>query len=140
MTRGELIARLEAASEGSRALDRAVALAAGVLFIDEDNRLYALDRDDGGRVYGGLGEDILIRPFTTSLDAIVALIERKLPGWSWGVSGALSPPCTGLLYEPAPTASGYRVKVRISASKPPLALCIALLRALAQHQGEAEHE
>lgn len=131
----DLIAKLEAAAEGSRALDRQVALAAGVLFLDDGNRLYALDRDDGGRVYGGLGEDILIRPFTTSLDAIVALIERKLPGK------------VGDLVHDARAAVSRDHALHIRFWKPDtdgsyttalaLALCIALLSAL-QLQGGSE--
>lgn len=132
MEHGELIARLEAASEGSLELDEAIAL-----------RFYPWLAPLPRSEYGGWHHptDGLIAPadpYTTSLDAIVALIERKLPGWSWGVSGALSPTCTGLLYEPAPTATGYRTKQRADGKTPAIALCIAFLRALrTQDQGDS---
>jgi hypothetical protein len=65
---------------------------------------------------------------TASLDRALALVEAKLPGWSWGVSGATKPLCDALLYEPS--MRGFKQKVKASAATPPLALLSALLSAL----------
>lgn len=58
--------------------------------------------------------------YTASLDAALALVEKKLPGWDWevhnnGLARLLSPEGNSI-YANAPT--------------PALALCLALLRAL----------
>lgn len=137
----QLIDLLETESEGGRELDREIMLLVGdarevdhCTFYGPDERVW----------YFGEYEHETDQPplpyLTSSLDAIVALIARKLPGWSWGVSGALSPTCTGLLYEPAPTATGYRTKRRADGKTPPLALCIAFLRALQAQQETSEDE
>ena len=59
MTRSDLIAKLEVESEGSRELDGAIMLAMGEGFTWPENT-----------------------HVTSSIDAIVALIERMLPSWS----------------------------------------------------------
>lgn len=84
-------------------------------------------------------------PVTTSLDAIVSLIEREMPGWDWSVhrhkqgaepslrdawAGLRAPPkgiVSGILHE----ANGYT---------PALALCIAFVKAkeaAKQNDGES---
>lgn len=73
----ELLAKCEAATEGSRELDAAIVAVV-----------------TGGRVAGG--QDVFpgmywtrgnscqsAPPITSSLDAIVRLIEQELPGWMW---------------------------------------------------------
>lgn len=140
----QLIERLEAASEGSRELDATMFRAIGAPLPDKFANLnLELTWGPDGSAYMPVGEmQVRYEPpaYTTSLDAIVALIERKLLGWSWGVSGALSPTCTGMLYEPAPTATGYRTKRRADGKTPALALCIAFLRALQAQQETSEDE
>ncbi|CAN7303833.1 hypothetical protein LJR164_001586 [Phenylobacterium sp. LjRoot164] len=138
MEHGELIARLEAASEGSRELDALLWIATdpkplgnikhwvhewapGWMLGDVEGFIYMRDHPTGA---GWPAPE-----FTTSLDAIVALIERKFPqaqrdtftrhgsnavrwwhGDGWEMSGAKTMP---------------------------LALCIALLTALrTQDQGD----
>ena len=128
----DLIAKLEAATEGSHELNRALGLAIGELHLDAKGDLYRIDRDDGGHTYGGSGDETIITPrWTTSLDAIVALIERKLPGWwvqylgqtqkGWATRIEQQGTSLGLFCSPTPA----------------LALCIALLSAL-QLQGGSE--
>jgi hypothetical protein len=91
----ELLERVKEATGPDREIDRAIALATGQLHEDHDcvldltgargTRLYRID-PDGGRVFGGLGDDILIRPYTASLDAALALVERVLPEHVWTLS------------------------------------------------------
>jgi len=73
--------------------------------------------------------------YTSSLDSALALVERVLPGWWWGVSGATKPACDALLYEPSP--GGFRQKIKASAKTPTLALLAATLRALIAQQSDA---
>lgn len=62
-------------------------------------------------------------PYTTSLDAIVALIERELPGWWWKATktGRADMELVG---------SMPFVSVGVNAKTPALALCAAFLSAL----------
>lgn len=63
---------------------------------------------------------------TASIDAAVALAERVLPGWVWGVSQHGD----ALLYRKSGNEDGYDLKIKEGKSKPPaIALCIAILRA-----------
>lgn len=129
---GDLIARLEAATEGNRELD--------CLIREWDDPRYT----SGRRVmyYGEpTGEHVSVDTggwsespaFTTSIDAAVALIERKLP----------SANCIGVESYPdddgATTWEAYVSRNRVNeghwmktgfAKTPALALCLALLRAL----------
>lgn len=81
----------------------------------------------------------LIRPFTdpihevptytSSLDAALALVERKLPGWGWQVHSKSDSPhndCFAFLGEDVADGPAYRAY----AKTPALALCLALLRAV----------
>lgn len=122
----QLIGRLEAASEGSRPLDWLIAEELG----DEAFRLKAAAWPPfapGSKIDKG------IPAYTTSIDAIVALIERKLPGWSWGVQsyhGDKDGPLGMLIYSNGvdyAEASGSR-------PTPALALSLALCRALQAQQ------
>lgn len=143
MEHGELIARLEAASEGSRELDRELMLLVGdarevdhCTFYGPDERVW---------YFGEYERETDLPPLpylTTSLDAIVALIERKLPGWTLARLGQNDDKTwhaelrEGYLtsYDRVATSS-YRPGSR--PASPALALCIALLRALrTQDQGD----
>lgn len=89
----DLIAKLEAANEGSRALDALIVAAfdhrpawlsksEGRLWADLNGPLPVVRWQEAGmkRGYGNPQAYGLAPEVTTSLDAIVALIERKLPG------------------------------------------------------------
>lgn len=65
----DLLTRLEAAKEGSRELDKLMWEFVSDIPYHEWTPLPPPPRP----------------AFTTSLDAITRLIERELPGWSWGV-------------------------------------------------------
>ena len=115
----ELISRLEAASEGSRELDILIARAVGGTLVD--------GRFERSASWGNVVQA------TTSLDAITALTEEKLPGWrksleeywrhddpeqgrgGWEVS----------LFEPARAVNVYAAHADEC-----LARCIALLKAI----------
>jgi len=116
---GELIERLEAAEAGSRELDLAVTHVTGGTFAYTDRR-----SDDGtwSKV------DIACPAYTTSLDAIIALIGEKLPRWSWGAEGKGQAAIASPDDKPAIVFGAF-------AKTAPLALCIALLRALSK-EGE----
>lgn len=77
--------------------------------------------------------------FTSSLDAIAGLIERKLPGWAWEVSSADKEynrdPMATLL--PLPIGDGCKSFYAVGKT-PPLALCIAFLEALIVQEKEEE--
>ncbi len=68
-------------------------------------------------------------PYTASLDATVALIERVLPGWGWQIGPF--PKMRAQLAEPIQTNYGPGVGVRGQSTGPtaPIALLLALLRA-----------
>jgi hypothetical protein len=108
-----LITRLEEAAEGSRELDELVAL--------ETTHPYGIDACD----WDGFP------PYTTSLDAALALAERVLPGWRWQVSatssGAIGSVSSGAGMEDFVSSQADLSDVRLF--PPALALCIAILRA-----------
>lgn len=128
-----LISSLEKASEGSRELDGRVYAALEGLTVKRmvmggpewDRRPVGMRTDKGD-----VGYHTIPHP-TTSLDAIMALIERKLPGWH-RQSGTEPGGATASAWL---TADDGRVTTGEQFAKTePLALCIALLHAL-QHQG-----
>lgn len=126
MEHGELIARLEAASEGSLELDEAIAL-----------RFYPWLAPLPRSEYGGWHHptDGLIAPadpYTTSLDAIVALIERELPECVWRVG---FDPDYGTMLGSIVGAAPICASGLARHDDPKLALCIALLRALSREAG-----
>ena len=72
--------------------------------------------------------------YTTSLDAITALIEEKLPGWEWDVHSNLG----AVVYDPI-VSSGVTYKSTENSDvvqTAPLALCIAFLRAYEAQEGD----
>lgn len=69
------------------------------------------------------------RKYTTSLDAIVALIGEKLPGWKWSVGTSVGGTCFGCVEDDDQDAED-ELGFDSWASTPALSLCIALLSAL----------
>lgn len=132
MTLASLIERVEKAEAGSRELDAAVWAAA--------NGYELFEHDGAGWRYRMSPDDIMrhertgyISPYTTSLDAALALAERVLPNiGAWDVGHA---------YDAEPSHYARLVLVRDGdpevfgrAPTPALALVLAVLRAKA---GEA---
>ncbi|WP_374453776.1 hypothetical protein [Phenylobacterium sp.] len=128
----QMIAKLEAASEGSRELDVDIAIASG-----EWTPPYGAERDaDRPDVWRRSGVNYWAQyaAYTTSLDAIVALIARKLPGVA-GWSVALD------TYDNSAALTDMAGETRGAVAKTlPLAACIAFLRALQAQQETSEDE
>lgn len=120
---GELVARLEVASEGSLELSDAVMEAAHNIH----DGPYA-HWPSAARAFGW---DCLV---TTSLDAAIALAERVLPGWMRNFDELNGGHWVAGLFDRASLA--HRVA---TAPTPALALCIAILKAAttpsSPHQG-----
>lgn len=112
----QLIERLEALTSPDAGVD----LAIGAWLWDQSHMPW----DCYDYKFGGDGAI----PFTVSLEAAVALVERVLPGWRWIVDGDGN---ATLLPGRLP---GEPVE-HVHASTPAIALVLALLRAKAQ--GEA---
>ena len=72
--------------------------------------------------HGGFAREMVVVPnFTGSLDAAVALVERILPAWIWDVTS------TGQAWVMHHETSEQHCA---DAKTPPVALCLALIRAL----------
>ena len=76
---------------------------------------------------------------TESLDAITALVDRTLPGWTWGINGAdpeLDNVCVSELWRGDPNRAPMD-RAYAEAPTSALALCLALVRAkIAQEEAE----
>jgi len=133
----ELVARLEGASEGSRELDALVWLrfnrpeyTGGVKALEMrgwyDGRGHLILETDAGEE---VADDLPIGHVTTSLDAALALAERVYPdGW-------LDLYIRGGKASAAQCFEGNRAYTATHASNP-IAVCIAVLRAQPQPDGE----
>jgi hypothetical protein len=110
-----LIQKLRDATGGSRELDHELLISLGAHHEEDWCDEYYFD---GMRFYGD-------NP-TQSLDAIIGLIEEKLPGWRWAVSeGARATLQKG----PAALSRGS-IPLNEKHKSAPIALCLALLSAL----------
>ena len=109
-----LLARLEAASEGSRALDELIAQAVYPELgfgTKGDNKWYMHD------------VHVRIEDYTTSLDAALTLVPE---GWAWDLMAWPDEPSEAAICKPGSPHLG-----RWKAATPALALVIACLRARA---------
>ena len=134
----ELIERLEAACEGSRELDAAMFRAIGAPLPDKFANLnLELTWGPDGSAYMPVGEmQVRYDPpaYTLSIDAIVAIIERKLPGWHIQVER--HPDFCDATLWPSPDAPYWLTH----AATMPMALCASFLRALQAQQETSEDE
>lgn len=122
----DLIERLEKAEAGSRELDCEIGL-----IVRTNGRGEIVQWGNGEWVIQDAGGPYVVDDFTTSLDAALALAERVLPGWSRGVfedEPGNQPPWLATLTEvcDARAVEGHEG----AGATAPLALCIAILRAL----------
>ncbi|NTG00050.1 hypothetical protein G6L30_07940 [Agrobacterium rhizogenes] len=75
-------------------------------------------------------------PFTSSIDATVALVERMLPEWAWYIENIKDIPSRPVISQADIWIPGIRTqhspveRVRVSHNAPAIALVIATLRAL----------
>lgn len=129
MTLQLLISKLSEAGGGSRELD------AEIMRLDDPE--FLVRGEDGISAWRGkqcLGATVHVLPaYTTSLDAAVALVEQKLPGWYWKVRrwpDAYAELWSGHGEDDAEFfGSGFDAFGNPPAT-PALALCIALLKAI----------
>lgn len=119
-----LISMLEKAEAGSRELDAEIGIAAGFAERRKGN-VYKLSEA------GSTLELYWPAPFSTSLDAAVALVELLLPGQEWSVGS--NQPDIGEPWARIRTAPLRSLEE--SAATPALALCLALLKALEARDG-----
>ena len=131
-----LIARLEAASEGSRELDRAIHL---VVFADFIKERGMVEDGDGWRdpQYGAIAPP---QDYTTSLDAAITLVPK---GWFWRVGRTSIYAGWALVHkthpdhgEPGRNEFGWS---KATGTTPVLALCIAVLKARSAAEKETDH-
>ena len=136
-----LIAKVEGAKEGDEVLDLAIFLA-----LHPDDETVAkwagtfAAMDDAALVHWA-SRFLDLPHYTSSLDAIVKLVEAKLPGWSWQIRDQKEssfPRHIGANAWLITPADGRRMGDAVaSAPTPALALCLALLLALkAQEEGK----
>jgi hypothetical protein len=131
----ELASRCEAAKGLDRGIDDAIwwplSVAIGKYRVNAfGEREYNVSYGDHPPDWRALGPYNEAGPYTRSLDAIVALIEREAAGWAWTVySKALGP-------HPIPRAvlvsQDFKNQIGCNASTPSLALCAAFCRAMAE--------
>jgi hypothetical protein len=125
-----LIKRLEEAEAGSRELDCEIAVLLDGFFtlppMWEGGPIgYGYTDKSGVRISPGHGGDQLVRRYTTSLDAALALAERVLPGWCWMIERHKNGTATAWLHE----WNAYGEGEQVVANTPALALCAAILKA-----------
>lgn len=132
----DLIKRLEEAEAGSRELDCEIAVLLDGFFtlppMWEGGPIgYGYTDKSGARVSPGHGGDLLVRCYTTSLDAALALAERVLPqGWTVEIKAGARPFNRAIVH-PKYTMENKqdRCPMGLSKGSPALALCIAILKA-----------
>lgn len=142
MTLQDLLTRVEQAQEGSRELDAEIAVA--LRYGGERYPNKPLGTFSPGHVQADLGRDgwsvgWTVPAFTTSLDAALALIERKLPGWWWEVAHGTAHkgagPYWASVYNNETLAATFDGTPDEAPGKTPaLALVAALLRALSSQE------
>lgn len=118
-----------------REIDRALLLACGILFLDEQGKLYRLDLEGGGRVYGGQGDGVIIWHVTASVDDALALVERVKPPWVGIIHLSIAGSGQASIESAGPCDSRW---AQAFGETPALAICLALVRALIASKAEGE--
>ena len=129
----DLRARLEAAAGPSREMDvRLDWTLKGLSFTDDEVVENARPRQatDNASVPMGCAADGWIEHYTASLDAALALVEKKLPGSGWDIDyfSKSSPPEARVYFEPRLYPRGRHRMA--TGETPALAILIALVSAL----------
>lgn len=121
-----LIERLENATGPDRELDFAIAVACGFT-VRQQATVYGSTKVAVDPSRKGRGNGAVDSRYTASLDAVVALVERVLPGCNavigWGE------PHRNPWARLAPLSDGGRHPFDAGGATPAIALCLALLRA-----------
>lgn len=130
----DLISRVEKAAGPDREIDGEV-----MRLTDPQNWAKACHR---ASMPSGAPEATILREapwyapqYTASLDAVVALVERELPDWDWGVETAQA---TNVVLYTGYVAQKMRLGPEAYGPTPTLALLLAFLRAKASGQHPAE--
>lgn len=131
-TLSDLRSRVLAGSGEDRELDCAIACALAGFFphikpwpLSDGRFVWRVDFcrwDGGGLVSPGHGGDQMIRHFLTDLNAVLALVEKRLPGWAWSVGNLAGGGQAYLMRKGGGMVGG-------NASSPARALLAALLSA-----------
>lgn len=87
--------------------------------------------DGEDEAFRSLGQCLSVKHYTASLDAVVALIEKELPGWGWSVTSRRP----GVSYACVTEPEAVVETVRGEASSHALALLAAFLRAKGEQNG-----
>jgi len=119
-----LISRVEEGAGEDRELDGLVAQAALGFTHDgeaEPYRKWSKIAKDGAIVSGSAS--VMIRDYTSSLDAVLSLMEAKLPGWAWQAGSSDGGSIARVAQDGLRRADGV-------AATPARALLAATLRAL----------
>lgn len=129
-----LIARIEAATEGSRELDCVIAVASGEFFIKgeicgEPAYCY-IDSDEVLHMPGNGGGAAMVPNYSESVDAALTLVPE---GWSHGYRLTTANDDLGSLVEAWVRTKG-RMWHGVTHSTPALALCAAALRARSEKE------
>lgn len=127
----ELIERLEKAEGPDREIDQALWEAVTGECTHRNTHFVYLENDERELECSDCGADTYGKDkwsgLTSSLDAALSLVERKLPGVHWSVSNAAVKPRANV-WMPQPTRP--IMGPYSSGATPALAVCLALLRAL----------
>lgn len=128
----DLIARVEAASDRDRSIDADIARMEGWTFTKMKGDRQEYWRKPGSTEYWDRRLD---GPpaYTASIDVALALIERLLPGWDYGLDRDEGQYFATIAPVGPTTAKG----VQAEAKSQPLAIMLAALRALASQGGKS---
>lgn len=130
----DIIARLETANEADPELDVVIWLAFTPGATRRDLVISATDKRPGWTIdetRDATGRLITAPPVTSSLDAAVALAARVLPGWSYEVrASGTGDKGQATVWNPLRAVGEIEFRVTGMPS-PALALCLALVRAVA---------
>lgn len=146
---GALLERVKAATGTDREIDRDLFLQLECELIPSHGIVtdwvslgYRWMPGDRGRTYhrDGVPTDGTTGPeFTASIDAALALVERKLPGWDWSVvkhQGFEGPFFVARIAKTTPDEDGVTGYDAVIDHGAPLAIVAALLAALATQRAE----
>ncbi len=130
----ELLARVEGCKGPDREIDCAIAVALEGYYTkphpgwpdDPTRTMYCKIDADGSRIEPGNASDMLVHEYTGSIDAALALVERMLPGWDYGMDRDQGEFIVTLTAAGASMAKGHQAE----AATLPLAILTALLNAL----------
>lgn len=118
-----LLTKLQEAKEGSRELDAALHEAITTFRPKRAGPGWRNENDFVIPVFPGFA---ILPAYTTSLDAALALVGERLPGWRWAISEG----ARASLQKGPPALSRGSIPITAKHKSPAIAICIALIKAL----------